>query len=81
MKRVTDRSRINETMSGARHPAHQSNGGYDPIHLINNFWVSILAQPTELFLNIRMGFLKVFHSFKTYLMRDYLLFIDGFCQF
>ena len=41
LKKLIERTGINEELGHLRLPLQGSNRGYDPIQLINNFWVSI----------------------------------------
>ena len=41
MKKLIERTGINQELEKLRLPSQGSNRGYDPIQLINNFWVSI----------------------------------------
>ena len=41
MKKLIDKTKINELLARLPLPAQNSNRGYNPIQLINNFWVSI----------------------------------------
>ncbi len=41
MKQLIDKTKINEVLERLPLPAQQSNRGYNPVQLINNFWVSI----------------------------------------
>lgn len=41
MKKLIEKTKINEALEGLGLPAQNSNRGYNPIQLINNFWVSL----------------------------------------
>jgi hypothetical protein len=41
MKQLIEKTKINEVLERLPLPAQNSNRGYKPIQLINNFWVSI----------------------------------------
>ena len=41
MRELIERTGINEALAKVGFPVQRSNRGYDPIQLINNFWVSL----------------------------------------
>jgi hypothetical protein len=41
LKKLLDKTKINEAMQAIDLPQQKSNRGYDPIQLINSFWVSL----------------------------------------
>lgn len=41
MKKLIEKTKINEVLGGLDLPKQKSNRGYNPIQLINNFWVSL----------------------------------------
>lgn len=41
MKKLIEKTKINEVLNGLDLPKQKSNRGYNPIQLINNFWVSL----------------------------------------
>jgi hypothetical protein len=41
MKQLIEKTKINEILAGLPLPSQGSNRGYNPIQLINNFWISI----------------------------------------
>lgn len=47
MKQLIEKTKINEVLEGLPLPKQKSNRGYNPIQLINNFWVNIWSRASR----------------------------------